>query len=206
MSEIIVNTSQTRSLEQLNEEEKKQVETKLASLDYMDPVSIIKFGSESSKEVTSISTEMISKFKVRDFEDAQALITNLIGDLKTVDPDTLLTTKKKGVLSMVPFVGKKAEEKITKLLTQQVSIEKAIDEVEDKLVAAKVTIMGDMEFCSEMIKKTYEYANNQEIEYITIQEALKKANEEKEQLEELFRQNPNMIEYSYKISELNRAI
>lgn len=153
MSEIIVNTSQTRSLEQLNEEEKKQVETKLASLDYMDPVSIIKFGSESSKEVTSISTEMISKFKVRDFEDAQALITNLIGDLKTVDPDTLLTTKKKGVLSMVPFVGKKAEEKITKLLTQQVSIEKAIDEVEDKLVAAKVTIMGDMEFCSEMIKK-----------------------------------------------------
>ena len=108
MSEIIVNTSQTRSLEQLNEEEKKQVETKLASLDYMDPVSIIKFGSESSKEVTSISTEMISKFKVRDFEDAQALITNLIGDLKTVDPDTLLTTNKKGVISMVPFVGKKA--------------------------------------------------------------------------------------------------
>lgn len=95
---------------------KKQVETKLASLDYMDPVSIIKFGSESSKEVTSISTEMISKFKVRDFEDAQALITNLIGDLKTVDPDTLLTTKKKGVLSMVPFVGKKQKKKLQNCL------------------------------------------------------------------------------------------
>ena len=206
MSEIIVNTAQTRSLEQLNEDEKKQVETKLASLDYMNPVSIIQFGSESSKEVTSISTQMISKFKVKDFEDAQALITNLIGDLKTVDPETLLTTKKKGFLSNVPFVGKRAEEKITTLLTQQISIEKAIDEVEDKLVAAKVTLMGDMEFCSQMIKKTYEYANNQEIEYITIQEAFKKANEEKEQLEELFKQNPNIIEYSYKISELNRAI
>ena len=206
MSEIIVNTSQTRSLEQLEEAEKRKVEEKLASLDYMNPVSIIQFGSESSKEVTSISTEMISKFKVKDFEDAQLLITNLLGDLKTVDPNTLLESKKTGVLSKIPFIGKKAEERITSLLTQQISIEKAIDEVEDKLVAAKVTLMNDMEFCSQMIKKTYEYANNQEIEYITIQEALKKANEEKEQLEELFRQNPNNIEFSYKISELNRAI
>lgn len=206
MSEIIVNTAQTRSLEQLNEEERRQVEDKLTSLDYMNPVSIIQFGSESSKEVTSLSTEMISKFKVKDFEEAQGLITNLLGDLKTVDPETLLETKKKGILSIVPTVGRKAEEKITNMLTQQISIEKAIDQVEDKLVAAKVTLMGDMEFCTQMIKKTYEYANNQEIEYITIQEALKKANEEKEELEELFKKNPNNVEYSYKISELNRAI
>lgn len=206
MSEIIVNTSQTRKFEQLNEEEKKQVENKLSSLDYMNPVSIIQFGSESSKEVTSISTQMISKFKVKDFEEAQTLITNLVGDLKTVDPNTLLETKKTGLWNKVPFIGKKAEERITSMLTQQVSIEKAIDEVEDKLVAAKVTLMGDMEFCSQMIQKTYEYVKNQEIEYITIQEALKNANKEKNQMEELFKQNPNIIEYSYKISELNRAI
>jgi len=206
MSEIIVNTSQARTLEQLEETEKRQVEEKLATLDYMNPVSIIQFGSESSKEVTAISSEMISKFKVKDFEEAQLLITNLIGDLKTVDPDTLLETKKTGILSKIPFVGKKAEERITSLLAQQISIEKAIDEVEDKLVAAKVTLMNDMEFCSQMVRKTYDYAKNLEIEYITIQEALKKANEEKEKLEQLFIQNPNMIEYSYKIAELNRAI
>lgn len=206
MSEIIVNTSATRNMEQLNEEEKRQVEAKLATLDYMNPISIIQFGSESSKEVTTISSQMISKFKVKDFEDAQSLITNLLGDLKTVDANTLLETRKKGLLSKVPFVSKKAEEKITNLLTQQVSIEKAIDEVEDKMVAAKVALMGDMEFCSQMIQKTYEYARNQELEYIAIQKAMEKAQEEKEQLEEQFKQNPNNLEYSSKIADLNRAM
>lgn len=206
MNEIIIDATQARSFEQLNEEERKMVETKLSTLDYMNPVSIIQFGSESSKEVTEVSTQMISKFKVKDFEDAQLLITNLIGDLKTVDADSLLETNQKGFLSKLPFVSKKTQEKITGLLTQQMSIEKAIDEVEDKLVAAKVTLMGDMEFCSQMIKKTYEYAKNQELEYITIQEAIKKAQEEKEKLEKLFMQNPNNMEYSAQIADLNRAI
>ena len=206
MNEIIVDTTQARSLEQLNEEEKKIVDDKLSTLDYMNPASIIQFGSESSKEVTAISTQMISKFKVKDFEDAQSLISNLIGDLKTVDADTLLETKQKGFLSKLPFISQKAQLKITNLLTQQTTIEKAIDEVEDKLVASKVTLMGDMEFCSQMIKKTYEYAKNLEIDYITIQEATKQAHEEKEQLEQLFMQNPNNMEYSAKISDLNRAI
>ena len=206
MNEIIVDTTQARSLEQLNEEEKKIVDDKLSTLDYMNPASIIQFGSESSKEVTAISTQMISKFKVKDFEDAQSLISNLIGDLKTVDADTLLETKQKGFLSKLPFISQKAQLKITNLLTQQTTIEKAIDEVEDKLVASKVTLMGDMEFCSQMIKKTYEYAKNLEIDYITIQEATKQAQEEKEQLEQLFMQNPNNMEYSAKIADLNRAI
>lgn len=207
MSEIIVNQSQTRSFEQLTQEEQNKVKDKLSSLDYMNPTSVIQFGSESSKDVTQISTEMISKFKVKDFEDAQELIVGLLGELKTVDPETLLEKKKKGgVLSRIPLVGKKAEEKITQMLIQQLSIEEAIDKVEDKLVSSKVTLMADMEFCSKMIKQTYEYANNQELEYIALQEALKKANTEKDELEELFRHNPNNIEYSYKISELNRAI
>ena len=206
MNEIIVDTTQARNLEQLNEEEKKAVDTKLSTLDYMNPASIIQFGSESSKEVTAISTQMISKFKVKDFEDAQSLISNLIGDLKTVDADTLLETKQKGFLSKLPFISQKTQLKITNLLTQQTTIEKAIDEVEDKLVASKVTLMGDMEFCSQMIKKTYEYAKNLEIDYITIQEATKQAQEEKEQLEQLFMQNPNNMEYSAKIADLNRAI
>lgn len=206
MNEIIVDTTQARNLEQLNEEEKKAVDTKLSTLDYMNPSSIIQFGSESSKEVTAISTQMISKFKVKDFEDAQSLISNLIGDLKTVDADTLLETKQKGLLSKLPFISQKTQSRITNLLTQQMTIEKAIDEVEDKLVASKVTLMGDMEFCSQMIKKTYEYAKNLEIDYITIQEATKQAHEEKEQLEQLFMQNPNNMEYSAKISDLNRAI
>ena len=206
MNEIIVDTTQARNLEQLNEEEKRIVDDKLSTLDYMNPSSIIQFGSESSKEVTAISTQMISKFKVKDFEDAQFLISNLIGDLKTVDADTLLETKQKGFLSKLPFISQKAQSRITNLLTQQMTIEKAIDEVEDKLVASKVTLMGDMEFCSQMIKKTYEYAKNLEIDYITIQEATKQAQEEKEQLEQLFMQNPNNMEYSAKIADLNRAI
>lgn len=207
MSEIIVNTSQTRTLEQLEDYERKQVKKRLSKLDYMNPTSIIQFGAESSKEVTALSTEMISKFKVKDFEDAQEIISNLTGKLKTVDPETLLEDKKRGgILSKFPVVGKRAEERITKLLTQQMSIEKSIDDVEDKLVVAKVALINDMEFCSQMIKKTYEYVKSQEIDYLAIQEALKKANEEKQQLEELFRQNPNNIEYSYRISDLNRAI
>ena len=206
MSEIIIDTTQARSFNQLNEEERKVIEKKLSTLDYMNPASIIQFGAESSKEVTAISTQMISKFKVKDFEDAQTLISNLLGDLKTVDVNTLLETKHTGFLSKFPFVSQKKMSLMTNLLTQQMSIEKAIDEVEDKLVAAKVTLMGDMEFCSQMIKKTYEYAKNLEIDYITIQEATKQAQEEKEQLENLFIQNPNNLEYSAKISELSRAI
>ena len=206
MNEITVDTSPIRSLEQLTEQEQKRVKKKLDSLDYTNPVAIIQFGSESSKEVTAISSEMISKFKVKDFEEAQMLISNLIGDLKTVEPETLLTTKKRGFLSGIPIFGKRAEEKIASLLAQQMSIEKAIDEVEDKLVAAKVTLMGDLEFCSQIIQKTYEYAKDQEIECITILEALKKANKEKIELEKLFKENPNIIEYSYKIAGINNAI
>lgn len=203
MNEIIVDNAQTRSLEQLNEKEKELVQSKLASLDYMNPTSVINFGSESSKEVTQISTQMISEFKVKDFEEAETLITNLLGDLKTVDPNVLLEKRKKGPFAVA---RKKTEEKVSKVLTKQMSIEKAIDEVEDKLAAAKLTLMSDMEFCTQMIQKTYEYANMLEIEYIAIQEALKDANAQKEELEELFKANPNNIEYSYKISELNRAI
>lgn len=207
MNEIIINTSQTRTLEQLEESERKQVEKKLSSLDYMNPISIIQFGSESSKEVTALSADMLSKFKVKDFEAAQELITNLVRNLKTVNPEILLETNKKGgILSRLPGISKRSEQKITQLLTQQISIEKAIDEVEDKLVATKLILMNDMEFCSQMIKKTYEYVNSQEIDYLTIQEALNKATQEKERVEQLFKQNPNNPEYSYKISELNRAI
>ena len=203
MNEIIVDNAQTRSLEQLNENERNLVQNKLASLDYMNPTSVIQFGSDSSKEVTDISSQMISKFKVKDFEEAETLIANLLGDLKTVDPNILLEKRKKGPFAVA---RKKAEEKVSKVLTRQMSIEKAIDEVEDRLAASKLTLMSDMEFCTQMIQKTYEYANMLEIEYITIQEALKDANAQKAEIQELFKANPNNVEYSYKIAELNRAI
>ena len=206
MSEMVVNTSQTRSIEQLNDEEKKQVEEKLASLEYMSPVSIIQFGSENKIDVISLSISMISKFKVKDFEELQELIVNLVGDLKTVDIESLLGIKKKRLLSKRLGVSKKEEKNNLKILTQQVSIEKSLNEVEDKLVADKILIFGDIEFCYQMMKKIYEYASDQEIDYITIQETLKKAGKEKEKLEGLLKQNPNNIEYSYKISELDRVI
>lgn len=203
MNEIIVNQSQTRSIEQLTDQEKELVKKKLSSLDYMSPTSVIQFGSESSKEVTQISSQMISKFKVKDFEEAEALIVNLLGELQTVNPNMLLEKRKKGFFAVAK---KKTDEKVTKVLSRQMSLETAIDKVEDKLTAAKLSLMQDMEFCSQMIEKTYEYASMQELEYIAIQEALKDANAHKEELEELFRANPNNIEYSYKIAEVNRAI
>lgn len=204
-NEIIIDSSSARTMEQLTEKEQEKVRKKLEKLDYKDPVALIKFGSEHSKEVTDISSQMISKFKVKDFEEAQELITGLIGDLTTVDTDSLLETKKSWV-QRLPFIGKKAQSKITNLLTQQMSIERAVDEVEDKMVAAKMSLMGDMQFCKEMVDKTYQYAKNLEIVYITIQEAIKMANQEKAEIEELFNKSPNNLEYSQRLAEINRGI
>ena len=195
---IIIDLSSARSFEQLTAKEKKLVKSKLRTLDYKNPIAVIKFGSEHSREITDLSTQMISQFRVCDFEEAQSLISNLMERLNTANPAELLKNKNRG------FIGKK--QKMVNLLTQQISIEKAIDQVEDRLVATKLSLIGDIEFCRQMTEKTYEYAQNLEIVLITVNEALKKAEVDKSKMEELLKQNPNNLEYAQRLREIDYVI
>lgn len=204
MSENSKNKLAMRNYEELKEEEKEEVKIKLSSLDYTNPVSILQFCTESRKDVTAISSEIILRFKNNYFEDIQKLVIGLIEDLKTVQPETLFKTKRK--ILFRKFVSKKEEEKVINVLSKIITIEETIDEVEDKLLSAKVALMADMECWFQMIKKTYEYTKNQEIEYITVQESFKKANEEKEKLQELIMQNSDNSEYTYELLGLDKAI
>ena len=204
MSENSKNKLAMRNYEELKEKEKEEVKIKLSSLDYTNPVSILQFCTESRKDVTAISSQIILRLKNNYFEYIQKLVIGLIEDLKTVQPETLFKTKKKIFFSK--FVSKKEEEKVISVLSKIITIEETIDEAEDRLLSAKVALMVDMECWFQMIKKTYEYTKNQEIEYITVQESLKKANEEKEKLQELIMQNPDNSEYTYKLLWLEKAI
>lgn len=204
MSENIKNKLAMRSYEKLKEEEKEQIKIKLSSLDYTNPVSILQFCSESRNNVTAISTEIISRLKNNYFEYIQKLIIGLIENLETIQPQTLFKTKRK--ILFRKFVSKNEEEKVISVLSKIITIEETIDEVEDKLLSAKLAVMADMECWFQMIKKTYEYTKKQEIEYIAIQESLKKANAEKENLQELIMQNAEDSEYSYELLGINKAI
>lgn len=206
MSEIIVNKSETRSYEQLSEQEKKQVETKSSLLDYMNQIFIIQFGLDSSKEVTTILTEIVLRLRGREFEEIEPLITNFLGDLKTIDLTELLKTNKKRTSTRFPGSKKKEEENVTKLLIKQLLVQNKIDEIEDKLLDTQISLTEDMCFCAKMIPKMFEYAKDQEIDYITIQKTIERIEAEKRQLEELYRQYPDNSEYLYRISEIERAI
>lgn len=163
-----------RNITQLTQEEKELIKTEVDALDYKKTTEILNLGYAQIEEICQMASRMIVEFELKIFESEQLLIDVLVKEIDKVDIKELL---KKRRVSIIP--GKK-KNKILETLMKQTSLIKQLGELEEKIVLNKIFLIRDIELCKKTIKEMYVYAEKLELVYITVQEVLKKAQEEKE--------------------------
>ncbi len=123
----------------------------------LDHASISKYGSEVSSKLTDFSTEILKSVKVKDSPEVEELLLTLVGELNSIDCNSL-TQKKKGFLSK--FFGNQDPQQF---IAKYESVHSFIAGVTKKLSQAEYTLGKDIEVCEEYIQQNRQYINELDV-------------------------------------------
>lgn len=140
-----------------------------------DHKSISKYGNEVSKKLTNFSTEILKAAKVKDAPEVEELLISLVGQLNSIDCNSL-QPKKKGLLSKL-FGGQDPQT----FIARYESVHSFISDVTKKLSQAEYTLTKDISVCEQYIEQNRNYIAELDL---YIEAGNQKLAEKKEEFEE----------------------
>lgn len=196
-----------RDFKELSEEEQKNVLAKKEKLNFKDTTSIISFGAEDANDLSEFSSTLFKGFNISTFAEFEGTMTNLMNNLKQVDPETLME-KNKSKWEGIPFIGplfkKEIVDKVNAEIIKHTTIEKSIEQIITTLEKTKMSMMKDMKFSLEMREKAYKYADAQELNFLAVGLAKEDAEKEKKELE--MNSNPNDLKIANQLADISNSI
>lgn len=141
----------------------------------MDHEGIIQYSNEVSKQITDFSSELLRSVKLKDNPEVEELLTELLGNLNTIDA-TSLTPRKQGF-----FARLFKTDDVKNFITKYESIEGVVSEVAKKLEQAEYQLRKDVQTCNMYLEENSEYIENLDMHIVAAKMRLA---EEKATLEE----------------------
>ena len=175
----------------LSEEDKKQVETIIGSIQDGDSNSVIQYGVGAQSEIANFSNKMIEDVRAKDTDYVGDILSNLMSKVKDTDVNGFL---KEDPLENIPIIGKLVD-KTKKFLAKYQKVENQIDEITEKLDDERMILLKDIVMFDNLFEKNtqcihnldlYVIAGNKKIEELktkTLPELQKKAEESKDPLD-----------------------
>ena len=141
----------------------------------MNHEGIIQYSNEVSRQITDFSSELLRSVKLKDNPEVEELLTELLGNLNTID-STSLTPKKQGF-----FAKLFKTDDVKAFITKYESIESVVSEVAKKLEQAEYQLRKDVQTCNMYLQENSEYLENLDMHIVAAKMRLE---EEKKTLEE----------------------
>jgi len=140
----------------LSEEKKSKILSLKNGISLTDE-SIMDFGTPAVKGMNDFSTAMLKTMKIKDFPEIDTIVGELMGELKKVDSNTLLSYKPPFWKRL--FGVENIDKFIADFTGQFESVYGVIDTVKKKLEDAKYQLKKDMILCDKYMQQNLEHIN-----------------------------------------------
>lgn len=137
----VEETQEVVTEEQLSPEEQKMVEEFAKQIDITNSELILHYGAAAQTKIASFSENTLNSVKTKDLGEVGKLMTDLIGELKSIDDDD----DDKGW-----NLFKKAKDKTTTLKARYSKAETNVDHITEILEGHQMTLMKDIAMLDEM--------------------------------------------------------
>ncbi|MCF6203360.1 MAG: toxic anion resistance protein [Methylococcaceae bacterium] len=149
-------TSDILAYDQSDTENKKAIDSIVATIDMNDTKSIIYFGSKAQEQLTTISDKMLEGVKNKDMGEAGGDLNEMVAALRGFDVDNLDPNKKPGFFAKL--FGR--ANPVVKFLQQYEDVRKQIDTITDKLESHKTVLLTDITMLDKLYDANLEYFHN----------------------------------------------
>ena len=149
-------TSDILAYDQSDIENKKAIDSIVATIDMNDTKSIIYFGSKAQEQLTTISDKMLEGVKNKDMGEAGGDLNEMVAALRGFDVDNLDPNKKPGFFAKL--FGQ--ANPVVKFLQQYEDVRKQIDTITDKLESHKTVLLTDITMLDKLYDANLEYFHN----------------------------------------------
>lgn len=149
-------TSDILAYDQSDTENKKAIDSIVATIDMNDTKSIIYFGSKAQEQLTTISDKMLEGVKNKDMGEAGGDLNEMVAALRGFDVDNLDPNKKPGFFAKL--FGR--ANPVVKFLQQYEDVRKQIDTITDKLESHKTVLLTDITMLDKLYDANLDYFHN----------------------------------------------
>jgi uncharacterized protein YaaN involved in tellurite resistance len=149
-------TSDILAYDQSDTENKKAIDSIVATIDMNDTKSIIYFGSKAQEQLTTISDKMLEGVKNKDMGEAGGGLNEMVAALRGFDVDNLDPNKKPGFFAKL--FGR--ANPVVKFLQQYEDVRKQIDTITDKLESHKTVLLTDITMLDKLYDANLDYFHN----------------------------------------------
>lgn len=136
-------------LNELTEEEQKQVDDIASKLDVKDAAAVMAFGAGTQQKMAEFSERTLESVKTKDMGEVGDMITNLIGELKNFDVDE----NEKGLFAFF----KKGANKLSNMKTKYSKVETNVKTIQNELEKRQVVLLKDVDLLNKLYDLNLKY-------------------------------------------------
>ena len=136
-------------LNELTEEEQKQVDDIANKLDVKDAAAVMAFGAGTQQKMAEFSERTLESVKTKDMGEVGDMITNLIGELKNFDVDE----NDKGLFAFF----KKGANKLQNMKTKYSKVETNVKTIQNELEKRQVVLLKDVDLLNKLYDLNLKY-------------------------------------------------
>lgn len=159
----------------LTPEEREKVDKIKNEINLTDSALSIEYGVGAQKNLSEFSGNILSNVRNKDSGEVGALLTDLMGEIKSLEIDEL--GEKKGFLSNLPFF-KDIEKRMDTILRKYDTVENSIDKIELQLETARTGLVKDIAVFDQLYEKNLEYFKDLEFYILAGEEVVEETRNE----------------------------
>ena len=152
VSEQELSQIQKRQLQLRNEPQVRQLANKI---NLKDQISVIEFGKETAKGITTFSDRMLATIKTSNLEKSTALVNNLNKIMDRFDPKEFLEEQKKG--GLIKRLFSRSKEQLAKILSKYDTMTKEVDAVHNEIQKYEVEMKRNTKELEQMYDENLNY-------------------------------------------------
>ena len=136
------------------EEEKSHIREYADTINIRDTKTIIEYGSGVQKQMADFSETVLQNVRTHDLGEVGSMLTGVISDLKSFDPNT--EEEKGGLFGLFKKPGKK----IAEIKSEYDKASTNVDKVAQALQQHQITLLKDVDMLDQMYASNLEYYKN----------------------------------------------
>lgn len=155
-------------------EARTRISTLKGSINPRDTQSILAFGVDAQKAVTSVSEQMLAGVRNKDTGAAGGALVNMVTSLRGLNFDDIKPGQKPGFLAKL--MGKATP--LVKFLEQYETVQSQVDKIQNELDGHRLQLMRDIVMLDKLYDATLTYFQDLDIYIAAGEERLRLVNEE----------------------------
>jgi uncharacterized protein YaaN involved in tellurite resistance len=171
--ELPVVSEEIASPKELSKDKLQKKEELKGKLDLKDGQSIISFGVEAQKQVTSVSQDMLNGVRNKDTGAAGEALNEMMSSVRGIDTDNLKNGEEPGFFGKL--FGKLAP--VAKFIQQYEEVESQIEKISDKLEKHRRDMLRDINMLDDLYESTLQYFHDLELYILAGEEKLQEIDE-----------------------------